>query len=59
MNLWYNNNMNEIEEKIIAMETMLEEQIEANQKLLNFLLSKDLLGDFREWEQKSRGLLGW
>lgn len=37
----------------------LEEQVEVNQKLLNFLRMRDLLGDFREWESKTNGVPGW
>lgn len=37
----------------------LEIQIETNQKMLNFLLHRGLLSDFREWEGKSKGILSW
>ena len=31
----------------------------ASENMLDFIISRNLLGDFREWESKQRGVAGW
>lgn len=51
--------MFDIENVYCELETRLEEATELNQKFFNFVSDKGLLGDFRQWETKSRGIPTW
>lgn len=51
--------MEDVVHKLVYLEDVLEKQVEANQKLLLFLQERELVGEFRKWDQKNSGVPSW
>ena len=56
-----NNLVNKVDtgDVYISIFDSLERSINLNEKFLDFINSKGLLSDFREFESKQRGIIGW